>query len=179
MTDIEIQRKYLINPISIVEHTYDDIYGKHVELLIVMKRTYGKLCRIMFRNATGVVADTTIPTNEMYDLTSFVKEFCKILTYQKQYCEQCSQFTYNFITDLAVAVVPNSGSDRYFMYDWVYNPTIAKNELKLREVASGCELPPLKETIIQEADVSNYEQIVKCLEKNGIEIHQHPEVING
>ena len=71
-------------------------------------------------------------------------------------------------------IVQKEGSNRYFMYDWDYNDGINKNELKLCEIVNGKEVP-LKETVIQEIDVNEYKQIVKCLEKNGIEVYQYPK----
>lgn len=173
----DIVSKYYIRPIYIVDHFYNNDKGLYHELLIVKMRAhrYNKLYRFMFCNANDVVLDATIPASEMHDPSLFLKYFCNALSSQSVcYGQQDSIFAYNFATDSAVMIVQKEGPTRYFMYDWVYNDDINKNELKLREIVNGKEVP-LKETVIQEIVVNEYEQIVKCLEKNGIEVYQYVE----
>lgn len=180
MTDIEIQKKYLIKPTWIVEHKYTDTNSNvNTELLVVKLIAYRQnaLYRFMFRNDDNVILDTTVPTNTVHDPVLFLKGFCATLTEQSRgYAHIDSGFAFNYINQSAVWISEKGGSTRYFICKRAYNKD-RKIELSLHEIVHGKEVP-LDETIVMDEPLHEYEGIIKCLEKNGIEVSRIPEGIN-
>lgn len=169
----DVFSKYYIKPAYIVDHVQTNDEGLQHELLIVKMRAHrnNKSYRFMFCNVNDVVLDARVPASEIHDPSLFLKYFCDALSSQSaRFGQQDSVFAYNFVTNSAVVITQTGGPDRYFTFKWIQNNDV--NELKLCEIVNCIEVP-LKETVVKEVSVNGYEQIVNCLEKNGIKVYKY------